>query len=448
MRFFSARRCMACMRPYALVAVAICSFSVVRAAEFSAPETIHNSSRATEPTGELTLGQAIEVALARNPDLAASGYELKAADARIAQARLRPNPEVSVQLDNLAIGGAARGTDVLGSTLSLSQVIEMGGKRARRTDVAGMDRDLVGIERQAQQLDVLAEVTRRFITLIAAQERVVFAQSARELTQRTLDAITTRVRAARSPEAERSRARIAVTRALVEEQQAGSELRGARSALTALWGSQEPTFTRARADLFALDTVESFEGLIQKLERNPGFVRFASEARLRDAELRLAQAQARPNITVGVGVGRFNDTRTTGLTAGFSMPLPLFDRNQGAIREAQVRRTQTDAQREAAFLRARAAVYGLYQQLAASRTSLQTLRDDALPQAQQALDQTQYGYERGRFSYLELATAQQELLQLRAALIEVAADYHRELAEIERLTNEPVAADATAQDLP
>jgi cobalt-zinc-cadmium efflux system outer membrane protein len=311
-----------------------------------------------------------------------------------------------------------------------------------------MDRDLVGIERQAQQLDVLAEVARRFITLVAAQERVVFAQSARELAQRTLDAITTRVQAARSPEAERSRARITVTRARVEEQQAGSELRSARLALAALWGGHDPTFTHAKADLFTLDTVESFEELVRKLERNPDFVRFASEARLRDAELRLAQAQARPDITLRVGVGRFNDTRTTGLTAGFSMPLPLFDRNQGAIREAQVRRAQTDAQRQGALLRASAAVYGLYQQLAASRTSLQILRNDALPQAQQALDQTQYGYERGRFSYLELATAQQELLQLRATLIEVAADYHRELAEIERLTNEPVAADATAQELP
>ena len=183
--------------------------------------------------------------------------------------------------------------------------------------------------------------------------------------------------------------------------------------------------------------VEPFEALVQKLERNPDFVRFASEARLRDAELRLAQAQARPNITVGVGVGRFNETRNTGISAGFSMPLPLFDRNQGAIREAQVRRAQTDAQREAAFLRARAAVYGLYQELLASRTAPETLRKEALPQAQQALDQTQYGYERGRFSYLELATAQQELLDVRAALIEAAANYHRVLAEIERLTNEP-----------
>ena len=231
MRLFSARQCMACVRLYALVAVVSCFSPVLRAAEIAAPDPLPDSSRAEEPTGELSLSQAIAVSLARNPDLAASGYDLKAADARIMQARLRPNPEVSVQLDNLGIGGAARGTDVLGSTLSLSQVIEMGDKRARRTDVAGMDRDLVGIERQAQQLDVLAEVARRFITVVAAQERVVFAQSARELAQRTLDAISTRVQAARSPEAERSRARIAVTRA--QRGGAASRKRAAQCAIGA-----------------------------------------------------------------------------------------------------------------------------------------------------------------------------------------------------------------------
>ncbi len=406
------------------------------------------AGHALDPEGELTLARAVEAGLAGNPDLVASSFELKAADARITQARKRPNPELSVQLDNLSVSGEAHGTDALASTLSLSQVIEMGGKRGFRTEVAEGGRDLVAVERQAQQLDVLAEITRRFIALVAAQEHLTFAQGARELTQRTLEAITARVQAARSPEAERSRARIALTRSHLEEQQASSEVRSARAALAALWGSEEPRFSKAKADLFAVEPIESLDMLTKKIDRNPDFVRFASEARLRDSEVRLAQAQARPDITLGFGIGRFNETRNTGLTFGFSMPLPVFDRNQGAIREAQVRRAQTDATRQAALLRARAVVYALYQELTVSRSRLETLRADALPQAQQALDQTQYGYERGRFSYLELSTAQQELLALRATLIEAAAEYHRVLADLERLTNEPVALASGAQELP
>jgi cobalt-zinc-cadmium efflux system outer membrane protein len=271
---------------------------------------------------------------------------------------------------------------------------------------------------------------------------VGLAASTREIAQRTVDAITARVQAARSPEAERSRARIVLTRAAIEEEQAQSELRSARLALAALWGSTDPAFTGTQADLFALEPVEPFERLVEHLERNPDFARFASEGRLREAELRLARAQTRPNLTFGAGVRRLNAGSDTALVAGFSMPLPVFDRNQGAIREAEARLAQNGAARRAAFLRARATVFGLYQELMASRNRLQTLRTDALAQAQQALEQTQSGYERGRFSYLELATAQQDVLEIRAATIEAAADAHRVLAEIERLTGEPLAAPA------
>jgi cobalt-zinc-cadmium efflux system outer membrane protein len=394
-----------------------------------------------EPIGELTLGRAVQAALARNPELVASEYDLKAADARIAQAGLRPNPEVAVELENFAGNGAVKGVDALETTLSLSQVVELGGKRALRQERAERDRDVVTIERQAQQMDVLADVAQRFIELVAAQNRLDLAVSARELAQRSLDAISARVQAARSPELERSRARIAVTRAQLEEQQAQSELRGLRQALAALWGSSAPAFSRASADLFALESVAPFEELVRRLERNPDFVRFASESRLREAELKLARAQARPDVTFGVGVRSLQEGHDQALVAGFSMPLPVFNRNQGSIREAEVRLARSDAQRNAAFLRAQAAVFRLYQQLQASRARMETLRAEALPQAQQALDQTQFGYDRGRFSYLELATAQQELLNLRASVIEAAADYHRTLAEIERLTGEPVSVE-------
>jgi cobalt-zinc-cadmium efflux system outer membrane protein len=59
------------------------------------------------------------------------------------------------------------------------------------------------------------------------------------------------------------------------------------------------------------------------------------------------------------------------------------------------------------------------------------------------LTQTQYGYERGRFSYLELLTSQQDLLELSEAAVDAAADHHRLVAEVERLTSEPL----TTQDL-
>lgn len=400
-----------------------------------------------EPRGELTLSVAIQTALARNPDLAASGYEIRAADARVLQSGLRLNPLISTELANAPGTGAARGIDMAELTLSLSQVVELGGKRALRQEAAGADRDVIVIMRRAAQLDVLAEVTRRFIATVAAQERVTLTRSNAELAQRTLDAIVARVQAARSPEAERSRAQIVLTRARLDEDQAQSELRAARQSLSAMWGSINPLFTDTRAELFKLQNMQPFNGLADQLERTPEFLQFASEARLRDAELRLAQAQARPDITFSAGIRRLQETRDHALVAGFSMPLMINNRNQGSIREAQVRRDQNSAERTASFIRARAILFSLYQQATTSRARLQILTQEALPQAQTALDQTQSGYDRGRFSFLELSTAQQELLALREAAIGAAVDYHQTRTEIERLTSEPLT-NGTEQDTP
>src|SRR5262245_38088796 len=111
--------------------------------------------------GSLTLTGAIATALERNPDLQGAAYALRAADARIAQASLRPGPELTVELENFAGTGELSGVDALETTLSMSQVIELGDKRPRRVEVAHAERDIVAAERDVGQLDVIAEVTEQ-----------------------------------------------------------------------------------------------------------------------------------------------------------------------------------------------------------------------------------------------------------------------------------------------
>jgi cobalt-zinc-cadmium efflux system outer membrane protein len=266
------------------------------------------------------------------------------------------------------------------------------------------------------------------------------ARSTAELARNSVDAISLRVQAARSPQAELSRAQLALTRANIDVRQAEGALSSARYSLAAFWGSTSPQFETAQADLYALATLESLSSIQSRLASTPDITRFASEARLREAQWQLAQAQARPSLTVSVGVRRFEATGDNALVAGISMPLPFANRNRGEIAEARVRREQSQAEERAARVRIQATVSALYAQIAAGREQLTVLRSDAVPQAQAALEQTQYGYERGRFSYLELASAQQELFALRGAVIQAAADYHRLAAEIERLTSAPIVA--------
>lgn len=403
---------------------------------------------ASANAAEVTLAGAIDLALKRNPVLLASRYELTAAQARVVQAGLRPNPELLIELENFGGRGEMSGVKALETTLSLSQVIELGDKRRLRSAAALADSDVASIEQRARQLDVLAEVTRRFVDVVAAQERVRLAAEAMQLSRQTLDAINARVEAARTPVAEGSRARIALTRALIEERQALTALKAARYNLVACWGDAEPTFTEAAGDLFAFAAAQPLPALLAKLERTPDITFFASQSRLRDAELQVARAQARANLTFSFGVRRLEATDDLALVAGVSAPLPVYDRNQGAIREAQARRLQSDRELEAAMVRLRSTLQSTYEEMTATRETVEILRAEAIPQATVALDQVRSGYERGRFSFLELVSAQQELLGLRASVLDAAADYHRLLTEMERLTSEPLTTELVEGALP
>ena len=135
------------------------------------------ADQAAEPAS-LTLGQAVERALASNPALQGFAYTLQAQDARIAAAGQRPVTEASFELENVLGSGDFNGMDEAEATFALSSVVELGDKRRLRTAAAEAGRDLLSIERQAAQLDVLADVARRFIHVAALQEQLELTVSA------------------------------------------------------------------------------------------------------------------------------------------------------------------------------------------------------------------------------------------------------------------------------
>jgi cobalt-zinc-cadmium efflux system outer membrane protein len=419
MKVFTACAVVACIAPYAQALAA--DEGAVRAS--------------------LTLSEAIATALERNPDLLGAAYALRAANARIDQADLRPNPELAVELENFAGTGELRGVDALETTLSMSQVIELGDKRSHRLGVAQAERDIVATEREVRQLDVISEVTQRFIAVAQAQAQLALARDVELLSRDTLRAVSVRVEAARLSEAERSRAQIAGIRARLDRERAEQTLDGARRALVALWGDSEPRFGTAVADLERIPPLQSIDQLAGRLEHNPDFLLLASESRLRAAELRLAHAQSRPSLQVGAGVRRLEAPDDIGLVAEFSMPLQAARRNRSAIAEAEARVVRSDAERNATLVRARATLHAIYVELSAARAEALAMREEVIPLAEETLARIDEGFRLGRFSYLELGAAQRDLIDARHAAIVSAADAHRLQAEVERLTAEPLRHD-------
>jgi cobalt-zinc-cadmium efflux system outer membrane protein len=406
-----------------------------------ATTAVHAQEPAPTPVtgGTLTLRDAIAQALARNPDLEGFAYRLRAQEARVRTAALRPSTELRAELENFAGTGATQGTDVAEATFSLSHVLELGNKRELRTQAAQAAHDGLSIERQAAQLDVVAEVTRRFVHVASDQEQIALTRRATALAQDSLDAVRRRVAAGRAPDAELNRANVALARARIEEEHAEHELLSSRRKLSATWGATDASFESVSGNLYEYPDLLPFEELVARLERNPDFLRFASEARVRDAELRLAQARARADVSLTAGVRRLQVSDDQAFVVGVSVPLFGRSRARAGIDEAQALRNLSDTEAAARRISTNAQLFELYQELRHSITEADVLRDTVIPELEAALRNTQLAFDRGRYSYLEWTDAQRELVAARRDRIEASANAHLFLAEIERLTSAPIS---------
>jgi outer membrane protein, heavy metal efflux system len=389
----------------------------------------------------ITLQQAVERALERNPDLAAFEYEIQAQQGVLQQSRARPSPEVGVLVENAFGSGRRSDFDAAETTLSLGFAMERGA-RQRRIDVATAGSEQLATEKRIQRLDVAAEAARRFVTLLERQQALDDARNASKLVEETVKAVQVRVRAAKVPEAEEARASAQLARVRLDEEHAEHELASSRLRLAALWGAAQADFSQAQGDLLSPPALEPFEKLHERITGNTDFERLVSEKRVREAELRLAQMRAKPPWHVNAGVRRFEDDGDQAFVVGITVPLPSRDAARGAIAEARARSAYVDAQSQAVRARLEAELFALYVELNHSYTEVATLQKEVLPRIESALEQSRYAYERGRYGYIEWVTAQRELLDVRRALLEASAQLHLFRIEIERLTGTALGAES------
>src|SRR5690606_40269751 len=122
--------------------------------------------------------------------------------------------------------------------------------------------------------------------------------------------------------------------------------------------------------------------------QSPDFLLLASETRLRDAEVRLAESRRRADLTVGAGVRRSNATDVESLVFSFGMPLGSAARARGTVAEATARRRVVDAERDTLRVRTEAQLYELYRALERASATATVLADQVLPEMQARLDAT------------------------------------------------------------
>lgn len=252
----------------------------------------------------------------------------------------------------------------------------------------------------------------------------------------------------------------------MERRQTGKALEAARQRLALLCGIQASDLGEVRGELTQVGQVPTFEELATRVDRNPDVARWVAEMEQRQAVLNVETSKRIPDVSISAGlrVLGVSDGRERGyglegptplgsafrsetkgdsnydtmLVAGFSMPIPVFDRNQGGIKEAEHLAAKAGEERRAVEMKVKSALLEAHAALAAAYDVVVTTRDTALPKAGEAYRLTEEGYQAGKFDLVACLEAEEILLSLRAQYTTALADYHLAAADVERLIGGPL----------
>ncbi|MHC4625899.1 MAG: TolC family protein [Planctomycetota bacterium] len=391
-----------------------------------------------EPTGVVTLKQALDLALEHNPELKASYLDISAAEAGRLQASLWRNPKLAVEIEEIGGAGGRSGFDGSETTIAIAQPLEMGRKRARRTALASLEKELAEWDYRAKRLDVTREVTEAFIAVLALQERVALTEELVSVAEQAHSAVTQRVEAGRDSPIEQTKSAVALAAARIEPQRAVRALESARKRLAAAWGSKTARFDAVAGELGKISAAVPGDELGRLVGDNPDVARWQTEKRRRRAALELEEARAMSDIELEGGLQYFNETDDSAVVFGLSIPIAVSDRNQGGIRRATYLLAKAEQNAKAAEIKAFASLEEAVQRLASEYAEATTLNNDVLPGAQSSFDAVSEGYRDGKFDYLQVLDAQRTLFEARGRYIESLTAYHKAKADAERLIGQSI----------
>lgn len=410
-----------------------------RLAAFAAVVVAFCGPLSAQEQDTLTLHAAMARVVKQHPDLRLYNFTEKGLNAEAEKAALKPGIRLNADIENAFGTRYASGIDGAEFTLSLASMLERGGKREARRALAASRIDALGLQRSAKEMDLLAEVARRYLDVFAAQEmqKIVALDLAQR--ERTVAAAGKRVQAGASHDSVRLTAEAMRARARLEQSKTKAAHEAAWRRLAILWGeTQSSQIMRVTGDAYALPMIADFSLLRDLLKNTPELKRFGDETRIRESRLQLARSAQSTDMDWQVGLRRREAESDWGFVAGVSIPLGNARRAKPDIRLAQAELDSLSVESESASLSLEATLALAYGQYMAAKIEFDQIRNDFLPRLIKAEKSAESAYRAGALTYLEWSLLQNETTSARKQLLATALEAHRALIEIQRLTGEPM----------
>ena len=385
--------------------------AVVKAEALPPPPVLATAQSGDSPQpASLTFEAAWQTALRQHPELRAAAAERDSATAGLQQARAWPNPELAAQVEDSR-------ADTRTTTLQWSQPIEGLGKRAARVQAADWAQRQADSQAQARLAQVRANLVQAFHGAAAAQERVQLGAELVRLASRMREVAGRRVTAGKAPPLEELKAQVAETQVRSAEQASQSDARAAWQTLKQAVGDELVGIQQVDLAGQDLPRPHSWEHMLDRIDTATLLRLAEQEVGRQRAQAEVERTRSNPDVVLQVGVKRDAQLGRNQPVIGVSLPLALWDRNQGALTAALRQVDKAEANLDATRASVRSQAVLAFEQLQSAVIQAHALRDTVLPSAVQALDFASKGYELGKFGLLDVLDAQRTLFEVRTQLL-------------------------------
>ncbi len=402
---------------------------------------------ASGQTAAVSLEQAIQEAIVKNLDLAAEKMNVSVAEARAITARLRPNPVLTMSGQTLNILGAKYTPDTpLGPNqfnVHTDFPIERGKKLQERVSVAKEEKSLAELGVREVMRQVIANVQNAFVDAQQARESVKLAQENLKSLESVVAINEIRQKGGDLAQVELDRSKVAALQYRTAVQMAQLQLDQAKTQLQQFMGRKLKAADFDVSGDLRRDPVVDAPAEIARvaLTRRPDYL-YDQQAQARSrADLRLQLANGKADYTIGTEYTHQRAWGISGSSVGvyFSVPLRIYNKNQGEIARAQREIQLNGARSEALGTVIQTEVEKAYRQYTVLRQMLQSMEADMLARARSVRDTTDYSYRRGEASLIEFLDAQRAFNDATQTFNDARAGYARSLYLIDTVSGATVS---------
>lgn len=381
----------------------------------------------------LTLAQAVQVGLGKNPLITASEHQVTGARANLSGQRAPANPTLNLTGSSNTSGFFDPSDPTKYGVLF---TVETSGRQRLRSHQARAQFQGTQADAETTRLAVRHAVASAYADLQVANQSLENEREAYEVARRLSDLTEKQFQLGAAPETNAIRARIALTQEEQNLLRAISDVRLARASLNTQLGLP-PDAPVDAADPLAYAPIQVQRDTLQQqaAQARPEIHSGEASRRALQATVGLQRSLYYPDLVVG---GNPRALRDEQVQLGLALPLFDFGSIRGQVRKAQEDVRVQDAQLEQTRQTVRLEVDAAYLDLTRAQQIVASFQDGILPRAGSLLTRIEQGYTLGASTILDLIDAQQTYRSTRRDYYAAIGDHRRALAQLERAVGVPI----------